>query len=162
LLVPFPHKGKPLAVTLAPLDPLVDPASELLLDVAGIASTNATSCAFAVGEFPVTTEPLAGGVAPAAVSSEEMPLLMLTNCCRLFTSTICVMYAFGSVGCVGSWFFISATKSVRKSFAVIDAVFESVDDEDDGVDAEASLGFDSALATVVAELDICGELVNIC
>ena len=29
------------------------------------------------------------------------------------------MYWFGSVGCVGSWFFSSLTSSVRKSFDVI-------------------------------------------
>jgi hypothetical protein len=29
------------------------------------------------------------------------------------------MYALGSVSAVGSWFFISATSKVRKSFAVM-------------------------------------------
>lgn len=29
------------------------------------------------------------------------------------------MYAFGSVGCVGSWFFSSVTSNVKKSLAVI-------------------------------------------
>jgi hypothetical protein len=104
------------------------------------------------------------GVTPAAVSSDVMPLLIPINCCKLFTSTICVMYAFGSVGWVGSWFFISATSSVRKSFAVmveLSAAAVAV------VVAAApppvvTLGFASALATLVAELDICVAPVTIC
>jgi hypothetical protein len=151
---------------LAPLDPLdvpVDPALDPLLDVAGIASTSATACAFVVGEVPVTTELDAGRVTPTAVSSDVMPELMLTNCCRLFTSTICVMYSLGSVGCVGSWFFISATSSVRKSFAVIVASLEEDDVVDvAGVVVVVALGFASAPATLFAELAICGKLVTIC
>jgi hypothetical protein len=69
---------------------------------------------------------------------------------------------FGSVGWVGSWFFISATSRARKSFAVIVAsladdafaVLESV--------RAVALGFDMALATPDAELDIWFELVTIC
>lgn len=41
---------------------------------------------------------------------------MEINCCRLFTFTNWLMYSFGSVDAVGSWFFISVTSSVRKSF----------------------------------------------
>jgi hypothetical protein len=110
-------------------------------------------------------------VAPAAESSEVIPWLIPINCCRLFTSTICEMYALGSVGCVGSWFFISATSRVRKSFAVI--VELSVDAEDAAVllavllvDApEAAvddvLGLASAPATLAAAADCC-VLFTIC
>jgi hypothetical protein len=112
-------------------------------------------------------EPVVGdaGVTPAAVSSDVMPELIPISCCKLFTSTICVMYAFGSVGWVGSWFFISATSSVRKSFAVMvelsAAAVVAV------VVAAAPLpvvtfGFASALATLLAELDICAAPVTIC
>jgi hypothetical protein len=136
---------------------------ELLLpDVAGIASTSVMACVLVVGDAPVTTEPDDDVAVPAAVSSDDMPELILTNCCRLFTSTICVMYVFGSVGCVGSWFFISATSSVKKSFAVI--VAAAADDVDEAVEdvGVVALGFDMALATFAAELDIWVELVNIC
>lgn len=47
---------------------------------------------------------------------------MLINCSRLFTLTNWLMYSFGSVACVGSWFCISVTSNVRKSFADIVAV----------------------------------------
>src|SRR5690242_13226718 len=46
-------------------------------------------------------------------------LLIEISCCRLLTPTSCWIYAFGSVGCVGSWFFSSVTNSTRKSLAVI-------------------------------------------
>ncbi len=52
---------------------------------------------------------------------------MEISCCKLFTPTIWVMYAFGSVGCVGSWFWSSLTSSVRKSLAVMSP--ELLDDE---------------------------------
>jgi hypothetical protein len=38
----------------------------------------------------------------AAELKEVMPWSMEINCCRLFTPTSWLMYAFGSVGCVGS------------------------------------------------------------
>jgi hypothetical protein len=112
-------------------------------------------------------EPVVAAVddTPAAVSSDVMPLLIPINCCKLFTSTICVMYAFGSVGCVGSWFFISATSSVRKSFAVmveLSAVAVVVVGVVVFAVATAALGFASAFATLVAELDICVAPVKIC
>ena len=43
--------------------------------------------------------------------------LMSISCSRLFTETSWLMYSFGSVAAVGSWFCISVTKSERKSFA---------------------------------------------
>jgi hypothetical protein len=76
------------------------------------------------------------------------------------------MYAFGSVGCVGSWFFISATSRVRKSFA--DMVVEAVEADDEVLLSEvppvvaAALGLVNPLATLLAELAICGALVTIC
>jgi hypothetical protein len=80
------------------------------------------------------------------------------------------MYALGSVGWVGSWFFISATSNVRKSFAVIvevlaDAAAEAADVDGalpvDAVAADA-LGRASALATVVAEFATSVAPVAIC
>jgi hypothetical protein len=62
-----------------------------LLEVAGIASTSAIACALVAGDVPLTIEAVDDVVAPAAVSSDDMPELMLTSCCRLFTSTIWVM-----------------------------------------------------------------------
>jgi hypothetical protein len=55
----------------------------------------------------------------AAESSELTPWSMEINCCKLFTPTIWLMYAFGSVGWVGSWFWSSLTSKVKKSLAVI-------------------------------------------
>jgi hypothetical protein len=55
----------------------------------------------------------------AAESRLVIPVLIWINCSRLFTPTSCVMYAFGSVGWVGSWFFNSPTSKVRKSVLVI-------------------------------------------
>jgi hypothetical protein len=43
--------------------------------------------------------------------------LMSINCSRLFTWTSWLMYSFGSVLAVGSWFCISVTSNVRKSLA---------------------------------------------
>jgi hypothetical protein len=43
--------------------------------------------------------------------------LIEINCSRLFTFTNWLMYSLGSVSAVGSWFFISVTSRVRKSFA---------------------------------------------
>jgi hypothetical protein len=51
---------------------------------------------------------------PRSVVSVE---LIEINCCRLFTFTNWLMYSLGSVLAVGSWFFISVTKRVRKSLA---------------------------------------------
>jgi hypothetical protein len=51
---------------------------------------------------------------PISVVSVE---LIEINCCRLFTFTSWLMYSLGSVLAVGSWFFISVTKRVRKSLA---------------------------------------------
>jgi hypothetical protein len=45
--------------------------------------------------------------------------LMSMSCSRLFTLTSWLMYSFGSVSAVGSWFCISVTSSVRKSLAEI-------------------------------------------
>jgi len=107
-------------------------------------------------------------VATAAVSSEVMPWLIPISCCRLLTSTICEIYALGSVGCVGSWFFISATSSVRKSLAVIVELLSAVDELElvelpvDAVDAAVALGFANALATALAEFASCGVSVTIC
>ena len=42
---------------------------------------------------------------------------MSISCSRLFTWTSWLMYSLGSVFAVGSWFCISVTSSVRKSFA---------------------------------------------
>jgi hypothetical protein len=71
-------------------------------------------------ELPVDGEVVVPEVVGAiAVSSVPIPWLIETNCSRLFTCASCVMYSFGSVGCVGSWFCNSLTSSVRKSFAVI-------------------------------------------
>jgi len=50
--------------------------------------------------------------------------LMSINCSRLFTETSWLMYSLGSTFAVGSWFFISVTSKVRKSFA--EMVAESV------------------------------------
>jgi hypothetical protein len=71
---------------------------------------------------------------------------------------------------VGSWFFISATSKVRKSFAVIVVLSADVEVEVEEaaplvllVDPEDEvLGFASALATLVAELASCGLLVTTC
>jgi hypothetical protein len=54
---------------------------------------------------------------PRSVVSVE---LIEINCCRLFTFTNWLMYSLGSVLAVGSWFFISVTKRVRKSLAVME------------------------------------------
>jgi hypothetical protein len=43
--------------------------------------------------------------------------LMSMSCSRLFTLTSWLMYSLGSVSEVGSWFCISVTSRVRKSFA---------------------------------------------
>ena len=43
--------------------------------------------------------------------------LISISCSRLFTLTSWLMYSFGSVSAVGSWFCISVTNSVRKSLA---------------------------------------------
>jgi hypothetical protein len=113
---------------------------------------------------------LAAGVAltPAAVSSEVMPVSIPISCCRLFTPTIWVMYALGSVGAVGSWFFISATSRVRKSFAVmvellaaaaaVAAVLAAVVV---GV-VVAVLGRANAVATLAAEFAGGSDPVTIC
>jgi hypothetical protein len=89
---------------------------------------------------PGSVTPGAGviGVVPEvgvgnAESSVPIPELILINCSRLFTPTSCVMYAFGSVGCVGSWFFNSLTSSVRKSLLVIVAPDAALEDELDVV-----------------------------
>jgi hypothetical protein len=66
-------------------------------------------------------EPLLAELAvevPRSVVSVE---LIEINCCRLFTFTNWLMYSLGSVLAVGSWFFISVTRSVRKSLAVMEA-----------------------------------------
>jgi hypothetical protein len=75
------------------------------------------------------------------------------------------------VGWVGSWFFISATSKVRKSFAVMvelladaaaalaAAAFAAVPVV--GVVA-AVLGRANAVATLAAELATCGAPVTIC
>jgi hypothetical protein len=48
--------------------------------------------------------------------------LIEISCSRLFTFTNWLMYSFGSVFAVGSWFFISVTSKVRKSLAeMVDA-----------------------------------------
>ena len=61
-----------------------------------------------------------GALVPVTeLSSVPMPWLIETSCSRLFTCANWVMYWFGSVGCVGSWFCSSLTSKVRKSFAVI-------------------------------------------
>ena len=51
-----------------------------------------------------------------------MPWLIEISCWRLFTCANCVMYSFGSVGCVGSWFCNSLTSNVRKSLDVMSDV----------------------------------------
>jgi hypothetical protein len=48
--------------------------------------------------------------------------LIDTNCSRLLIAVSWFTYSFGSVCDVGSWFFISVTSSVRKSFELIVAV----------------------------------------
>jgi hypothetical protein len=59
------------------------------------------------------------------------PWLIEISCCRLFTPTNCVIYAFGSVGWVGSWFLSSLTSNVRKSLDVMSdvSVEEAVGEE---------------------------------
>jgi hypothetical protein len=105
-----------------------------------------------------------------------IPWLIEISCCRLFTPTICEMYSVGSVGCVGSWFFISATSNVRKSFAVIvvlpAAAAAALAAELLALPvlvaplaapvelAAAALGRASAPATLVAELAIWSELTT--
>ena len=54
------------------------------------------------------------GVLPRSVVSVW---LISISCSRLFTLTSWLMYSFGSVSAVGSWFCISVTNSVRKSLA---------------------------------------------
>jgi hypothetical protein len=76
------------------------------------------------------------------------------------------MYSLGSVGSVGSWFFISATSSVRKSFAVMVALLSVAAELELLVllvlSPIAALGFANALATLAAEFATCGPLVTIC
>jgi hypothetical protein len=120
---------------------------------------------------PVTE--LVAGVAltPAAVSSEVMPALIPISCCRLFTPTIWVMYALGSVGAVGSWFFISATSKVRKSLAVMVELLAAAAAAVAAAELDAApvvgvvaavLGRANSVATLVAELLACGVPVGIC
>jgi hypothetical protein len=79
------------------------------------------------------------------------------------------MYWAGSVGVVGSWFFISATSSVRKSLAVIvDApVAAAVEDPVLGVVlavvlATAALGLVKLLATPNPDFTACCDPLTIC
>jgi hypothetical protein len=76
------------------------------------------------------------------------------------------MYWLGSVGCVGSWFFISATSRVRKSLAVMVEVDELedelsvlLDEDEDCVDV--ARGRAREVATLEAESEICCALVGI-
>ena len=109
------------------------PEIELACDVeaAGVAAANDAACsgrAVAAG--------VAESLAPdlGVVTSGDVPVselldgavrsvlnvwLMLMSCSRLFTLTSWLMYSFGSVSAVGSWFCISVTSSVRKSLADI-------------------------------------------
>jgi hypothetical protein len=64
-------------------------------------------------DAPVTESAVVLGYAVVSV------WLIAINCCRLFTFTSWLMYSLGSVVAVGSWFFISVTNNVRKSFAEI-------------------------------------------
>jgi hypothetical protein len=73
-----------------------------------------------VAEPPVVEPLVVVGV--TAESNVEIPLLIWISCSRLFTCASWVMYSFGSVGCVGSWFFNSFTSSVRKSLLVMSEV----------------------------------------
>jgi hypothetical protein len=77
----------------------------------------------ACGVAPVPEEL---GVLPRSVVSVW---LMSMSCSRLFTLTSWLMYSFGSVSEVGSWFCISVTSSVRKSLAetVAELVLESLE-----------------------------------
>ena len=55
--------------------------------------------------FVLDPEPDVGDDEPEPpVSTEVSPWLIEISCCRLFTPTNWLIYAFGSVGCVGSWF----------------------------------------------------------
>jgi hypothetical protein len=97
VLTPLDQRGVPIDPLPAPL-PLLAPTSDplapedVVLNNEGIASAVATACTLGVaGVPPVTIDPLADGATPDAVSSDEMPELIPINCCRLFTSTICVI-----------------------------------------------------------------------
>src|ERR1700733_3014333 len=98
--------------------------------------------------------PVEGGL-EIAPSSVPIPWLIEINCWRLFTCASWVMYAFGSVGCVGSWFFSSLTRRVRKSSEVMsDELLAAL--VDPLVGAVASFRFstaggeDNGVATVVS------------
>jgi hypothetical protein len=79
---------------------------------------DAPAVAVAAGLAPITL----GAAAPAG-AEPVLPMavvrfwLMSINCSRLFTCTNWLMYSLGSVCAVGSWFCISVTNKVRKSFA---------------------------------------------
>jgi hypothetical protein len=117
-------------------------------------ATAATAFAFVLDPEPVVDDEPELEIAPSRV---PIPWFIEINCWRLFTCASCVMYAFGSVGCVGSWFFNSLTRRVRKSSEVmldesLAALLELL-----VVGAVASFGFactargeDKAVATVVA------------
>ena len=70
--------------------------------------------------------PLDAAVEVELPSAPESVWLMPMSCSRLLTCTSWLMYSLGSVVAVGSWFCISVTSSVRKSFAemLADEVFE--------------------------------------
>src|SRR5579863_1209919 len=84
---------------------------------AAVSGFNAGTGVFAAGAL---CDELPDGI-PSAV---DRFWLMSINCSRLFTFTSWLMYSFGSVSAVGSWFCISVTSSVRKSLAEMVAELE--------------------------------------
>jgi hypothetical protein len=102
------------------------PVEAGLLVAASAPAFEARAVVAAAGLAPVTLGvALPAGVAPVLPVEvlPELPIavvrfwLMSINCSRLFTCTSWLMYSFGSVSAVGSWFCISVTNKVRKSFA---------------------------------------------
>jgi hypothetical protein len=65
----------------------------------------------------IAEEELAEVEFASPLASPDSVWLMSINCSRLFTWTSWLMYSFGSVLAVGSWFCISVTSNVRKSLA---------------------------------------------
>jgi hypothetical protein len=71
----------------------------------------------APGTAPAT--PPEDPLVPESPNAVDRFWLMSISCSRLFTCTSWLMYSLGSVFAVGSWFCISVTSKVRKSFAEI-------------------------------------------
>ena len=113
-----------LFAELCAADMLLTVAPDGVADDAPLLRAAASGDAFALaGVAPGTGLTAWLVAAPPSASLEVLPRLLLNvwlmsiNCSRLFTCTSWSMYSLGSVSAVGSWFCISVTSSVKKSFA---------------------------------------------